>query len=163
MRAFLAGLALLVSAPSAIAQERLAPLAFLHGCWIGTFEGPQQLRDERCFATTLDGHLLRDRHSVMGTGYHGETTYFWNAETQRIEVLYVANDGGLMTGRVVEEGGSLWVRDAHYVGADGQVLSLRSRWQQEGADAFVVVTEREENGAWSPFMRIAYERAPTEK
>jgi hypothetical protein len=80
-----------------------------------------------------------------------------NAETQRIEVSYFANDGGLMSGRVAEEGGSLWVRDARYVGETG-VQNLRSRWVRAG-DGFAVETDRLENGAWVRFMRIVYARA----
>lgn len=160
MRALLAAMALMACATPVRAEDHLAPLAFLHGCWIGTFDGPQALRDERCFESTLNGHMLRDTHTVLGVGYGGETSYVWNAETQRIEVYYVANDGGLMTGRVERDAdGVLWMREGRYVGADGGVQQLRSRWVRNGADAFTVVTEREENGVWAPLMTIAYERA----
>lgn len=139
-------------------EDHLAPLAFLNGCWIGTFEGPQALHDERCFTTILNGHAVRDTHTVVGAGYGGETTYVWNAETQRIEVSYVANDGGLMLGRV-EQGadGVLWMRDGRYVGADGRVLALRSRWERRG-DGFAVISEQERDGAWAPLMTITYVR-----
>lgn len=159
MRGLLTALALALVATPAMAQERLAPLAFLDGCWVGVFDGPQAQRDERCFTTILNGNAVRDTHTVVGAGDSGDTTYYWNGETRRIEVSYVSNDGGLMTGRVAEEEGVLWVRDARYIGADGQVLNLRSRWLRESGDAFVVETEREENGVWSPFMRISYRRA----
>lgn len=160
IRAMFIALALCACATPAAAQDRLAPLAFLEGCWMGVFDGPGRQRDERCYVRDLNGRLLRDTHTVVGAGYGGVTSYVWNAEMQRIEVFYVANDGGLMTGHVAEEGGVLGVRDARYVGADGHVLNLRSRWERTGAETFVVVTEREENGAWTPLMRISYERAP---
>lgn len=157
IRGVLCALALAAYATPARADEdHLAPLAFLNGCWDGTFDGPQHLRDERCFTTILNGHAVRDAHNVLGTGYGGETTYVWNAETQRIEVSYVANDGGLMTGRV-EQGadGALVFLDSRYIGADGHILLLRSRWERQG-EGFAVVTEEQLNGAWRPMMRISY-------
>ena len=108
----------------------------------------------------MNGHILRDRHEVVGSGYGGETIYAWNAETQRIDVMYYANDGGVMSGRVAEEGGVLSVLDARYI-SEGGVQLLRSRWVRSG-DAFAVETDRFENGAWSRFMRIAYVRAAAE-
>jgi hypothetical protein len=41
-------------------------------------------------------------------------------------------------------------------------MRLRSTWRLEGADSFVAESEREENGAWRPFMRIRYLRAGPE-
>lgn len=159
IRALALSLALGACATSVRAEEdRLAPLGFLNGCWIGTFDGSQALQDERCYTTVLYGHMLRDTHTVVGAGYGGETTYVWNAETQRIEVSYVASDGGLMTGRV-EQGadGVLWMHDGRYVGADGRVLALRSRWERRG-DGFVVISEQQRDGAWAPLMTITYAR-----
>ncbi len=153
IRAVVAALALAACATPAVADDHLAPLAFLNGCWIGAFDQPEGAQDERCYERDLNGYLLRDTHTVLGAGYGGETSYVWNGETQRIEVFYVANDGGFMTGHVVEEGGVLWVRDGHYVGADGHVLNLRSHWERGADETFVVVTEQEQNGVWAPMMR----------
>ncbi len=161
MRALLAAIALAACATPALAEDHLAPLAFLNGCWIGTFDGPQRAQDERCFTTILDGHAVRDEHTVIGAGYGGETTYVWNAQTERIEVSYISNDGGLMFGRIEQDAdGVLWLRDGRYVGADGAVLTLRSHWERQG-EGFAVVTEREEGGRWQPFMRISYVRRPS--
>lgn len=161
MRTLLVALALLACAAPARAQEdRLAPLLFLNGCWTGTFEGGS-VRDDRCFEPMLDGRALRDRHTVVGVGYGGETIYAWNAETRRIEVTYFANDGGLMTGRVAEEDGVLWMRDGRYVSPRGDVQNLRSRWVRT-AEGFVTETEREDGGEWRPLMRIRYVRAAAE-
>jgi hypothetical protein len=162
IRALAAALALTACASAAVAEEeQLELLGFLHGCWIGTFEGAQELRDERCFQPMLGGRFLRDTHTVVGTGYGGETIYAWNAQAERIEATYYASDGGLMTGRVAAENdGFLWLRDGRYVGPDGRLQHLRSRWIRSGEGGFTVETEREEDGAWVMLMRITYAHAP---
>ena len=160
IRALCAALVLIATpacATEAPPVDRLAPLAFLEGCWMGTFEGAAP-QDRRCFERDLNRHILRDRHDVVGTGYGGETIYAWNAVAQRIDVMYYANDGGVMTGRVAEEGGVLSVLDARYISESG-VQVLRSRWVLS-AQGFAVETDRFENGAWARFMRINYVRAP---
>jgi hypothetical protein len=163
MRAPIAGFLLAIVLGACVsparAEDHLAPLAFLEGCWIGAFEG-QELQDRRCFAAILNGHAVRDTHTVLGVGYGGETTYVWNAQTQRIEVSYLANDGGLMSGSVaLDADGVLRMSDGRYVGADGEVLMLRSHWRRSG-EGFTVVTEQQRAGAWAPLMAITYVRAP---
>jgi hypothetical protein len=152
--------ALALAAAPAAAQERYHLEDFntiADGCYVGAFDNQPGLRDERCFERLFDGRVLRDRHTVLGTGYSGETFYAWNAETQRVEVMYYASDGGLMTGRVSEEpDGFLWLLDGRYVGADGNVQHLRSRWIMSGQDGFIVESDRLEDGAWVRFMRITY-------
>ena len=158
MRALLLAVLLSACATSARVEDPLAPLAFMQGCWIGSFDSPDGLQDERCYQRR-DGQV-RDRHTVLGTGYGGETTYVWNAQTQRIEVTYVATDGSRMTGVVrVEEDGQLWLRDGRHVGPDGAVQMLRSRWIPNPGGGFTVDTQREEGGVWRQFMRITYVRA----
>jgi hypothetical protein len=161
IRVLIAALALAACATPAQAQHHLEPFNGISGCYVGTFDGPEGLRDERCFERAFDGRVLRDRHTVVGAGYSGETLYAWNAETQRVEVMYYASDGGLMTGRVSEApNGSLWLLDGRYVGGDGAVQSLRSRWIMNGEGGFVVETDRFEHGAWVRLMRISYVSAP---
>lgn len=168
MRILAAALALAACVAPARAQreDRLAPLAPLYGCWSGTFEATPTLRDERCLAPMLDGHAVRDRHTVLGAGYNGETIYAWNPETQRIEAAYYTNDGARMTGRVSREAdGSLWLLDGRYVGVDGAVQMLRSRWIIKPDGGFAIETDRLEEGVWVRLMRIDYVRAsaPTER
>ncbi|MEZ6023508.1 MAG: hypothetical protein R3C16_08910 [Hyphomonadaceae bacterium] len=162
MRALIAALALAACATPAASQapSPLAPLAFLEGCWVGVFDGPNPARDERCYAWMHEGRQLRDTHEVIGAGYRGETIYAWDADAQQIVATYFASDGGYMTGVAVEQGGALIMRDGRYVGADGHVLALRSRWLRQG-EGFVVETEqqREAGGDWRPLMRITYMRA----
>lgn len=156
-------LALAMLSTPARAESELAPLAFLHGCWVGSFDSPDGLTDQRCFEPIMGGRFLRDTHSVVGAGYGGETIYAWNAERRRIEATYYASDGGLMTGVVADEGESgLWLREGRYVGANGALQHLRSRWIRDGNDSFTIETQREENGEWRQMSRIIYRRAPAE-
>ncbi|GAM99590.1 hypothetical protein U91I_03244 [alpha proteobacterium U9-1i] len=161
MRALLAALALAGCASVARADEPLAAMAFFEGCWVGAFEGAGELRDARCFSPMQGGKQWRDTHEVVGTGYGGETIYAWDADAGRIDIAYYANDGGLMRGAATSNAAGFDVSDARYVGADGSVQRLRSRYVRT-TQGFETITEREEGGVWRPFMRIAYTRRAAE-
>lgn len=148
----------LVSAPAAQAQSGVDVFAQIEGCWLGTFDGGE-IEDERCITPMNGGRQWRDVHTVVGVGYGGETIYAWDADAGHIAVMYFANDGGLMRARGDVVLGGIDFSDARYVGADGQVQELRSRWRIPAGDRFEVVTERRENGEWRSFMRIEYRRA----
>jgi hypothetical protein len=138
------------------AAEALAPLL---GCWRGEFADAPDIHDERCFEALAGEHVV-DIHHVRPTDYSGETTYHFDEAARRIVFAYSASDGGRSNGEVRVEQGALAFPAHAYRGADGTQLRLRSVWRFEGADRFVVTTEREEEGAWRPFMRIAYVRTP---
>lgn len=157
IRGVVAAVALAAFAVPAQAQTPLQAMAFLEGCWVGSFEGAD-LRDERCFTPMHGGNQWRDVHEVVGTGYGGETIYAWDAEAGQIVATYYASDGALMRGVVTTEEGVLVMRDGRYVSPSGEVQHLRSRWIRQG-DGFVTETERLEEGGWRPFMRIVFERA----
>lgn len=158
MRAFLMALALAACASPARAQNQLDAFQALEGCWTGVFAGNAELRDSRCFMQVNFGRQWRDVHTVEGTGYGGVTMYAWDAELRRIDVVYYASDGALMRGYAVAENGGLTFPEARYIGADGQVQQLRSRWRFTGDAAFEVVSERFQDGAWIELMRINYAR-----
>jgi len=146
-------------ATPARAQNRLEVFGALEGCWIGTFAESNGLQDQRCFTRIHEGRQWRDVHAVIGTGYGGETIYAFDAEANRIAVVYYANDGGLMRGHGDVVRGGINFPDARYVGADGNVQELRSFWSLAAdGEHYDVTTERRENGEWRPFMRIAYTR-----
>ena len=154
-------LALLLSACASVgASARLEPLAFLEGCWIGSFAANPELKDERCFVFEESRNRMRDTHTVVGTGYSGETIYAWDEAASRIGVVYRSSAGGVMTGSVQAGEGGIVIPDVRHVGADGAVQELRSHWRRESAERFTVITDRRENGAWREFMRIVYERKP---
>lgn len=155
----MAALALAACSTASRVDAPLDVFREIEGCWVGTFEGGNGLQDQRCIAPLAGGRWL-DTHQVIGAGYGGDTVYAWDAASERIVVDYTANDGGRMSshGDVVD--GGIDFPDATYVGADGEIQALRSRWRFEG-DRLEVATERLENGAWVAFMRITYQRTPT--
>jgi hypothetical protein len=160
MRALLIALAMAAcAAPAPRAREAGEVMAPLIGCWRGAFDGNPDIVDERCFSV-LDGRHVVDQHAVRPTDYSGETTYHLDESSGRIVFAYAASDGGRSNGELapIDHG---FAFPAHtFRAADGAELRLRSTWRLDGADSFVVESEREENGAWRPFMRIRYRRAP---
>lgn len=160
MRALLCALALAACATPALADDHLAPLAPLIGCWRGAFEGQPNITDERCFQPMLGGSYVRDTHAVRPTEYVGESVYFYDAAAQRLAFTYYAGGGGMSSGDVRSEGGALVFDPYTFVNADGTTLHLRGTWRFESADRYVATSEIEEGGQWRPFMRITYVRAP---
>jgi hypothetical protein len=138
----------------------MTPFAPLMGCWRGAFENNADIHDERCFEPMLGGRYVRDTHFVRPTTYSGETIYFVDAAAGALAFTYFASDGGMSRGRVRAEQGALVFDDQRYVGADGRALHMRSRWTIESPDRFVASTEVERDGAWAPWGRITYTRAP---
>ncbi|WP_395647482.1 hypothetical protein [Terricaulis sp.] len=139
-------------------QPDLRALKAFEGCWTGVFAGQNHLRDDRCFTQVNLGAQWNDVHTVAGAGYGGVSMYAWDPELRRIDVTYYASDGALMRGYAIAEVDGLSFPDARYIGADGRVLHLRSRWRFTASDRFEAVTEREEDGVWTEFMRIVYAR-----
>jgi len=158
MRALLLALALIGCATPARAQDQMSPFAPLIGCWRGAFDGQTSVHDERCFEPMLGGRYVRDTHNVRPTAYGGESIYFFDPGARSLAYAYYAADGAISSGRVHTEEGALVFEPGEYVGADGARMRLRARWSFDGADRYVAVTEREENGVWLPLMRISYER-----
>ena len=158
IRALALVLALIGCAAPAREQSAAAAFAPLIGCWRGEFANQPDIHDERCFQT-LGDHVV-DTHAVRPTPYAGETTYHLDETSGEIVFAYASNDGGRSNGSVRTEDGT-YVFPAHvHRGADGTELRMRSTWTMEGADRLVMVSEAEEGGAWRPFMRITYTRAP---
>lgn len=158
MRGLLVGLALIVGACAQPARAPSAEEAFapLIGCWRGTFErAPEGVWDERCFEL-LNANVV-DRHQVHGADYAGEAT-FHDDDAGGIIFAYAASDGGRSNGAVRAEAGRIVIEPHTHIGGDGQTFRLRGVWILEGPDRFVTETERERDGAWSPYMRIVYTR-----
>lgn len=144
-----------IAAQPLSAAELLAPML---GCWRGAFEGNAAITDERCF--DLLGEHVVDLHAVRPTSYAGETTYHADDATGEIVWAYAANNGGRSNGAIARTERGYVIAPFTHFGANGERHRLRSTWVLEGADAFVVETEREIEGRWTPFSRIRFVRAP---
>ncbi len=130
-------------------------MAPLIGCWRGAFEDNTEVYDERCFER-LGAHVV-DTHAVRPTTYAGETTYHDNG-AGGIIFAYAASDGGRSNGALRLEEGRFIIAPHTHIGGDGTLHRLRGVWTLETSDRLVMESEREEEGAWRPFMRITYTR-----
>ena len=140
-------LALLAAAVPTALDAGLQPLAFLAGsCWQGELPGGQGT-DTHCFTAMLGGHFLRDRHRVMPGGYAGETLYRWDASGRQIRFDYYSSQGLVMPGTAAAGADGLTFSLAA-VAPDGRAMPMRAAWRRDGADAYMVTTSVEQNGAW---------------
>lgn len=137
-------------------QSAASAMAPLIGCWRGVFEGVADITDEHCFEV-LGDHVV-DVHAVRPTPYGGETTYHLDDTQGMIVWAYAANDGGRSHGSIRPVESGFVVEPYTHRGATGEAYRLRSAWTFEGADRFVMTTERELDGAWRPFMRTSFTR-----
>jgi hypothetical protein len=163
MRAVMcAGLIAAITALGASAQtDRLAPLHFFEGCWRGAFASSTVVSDIRCLSPMLGGAYIRDTHVIHGapTPYGGEAIYAYDPEGRRIAVTYYAVDG-VEHGFAEPAGQGLSFPQSRFVGADGEITTLRARWTPDGPDKFIAVAEFLEHGRWVEHLHITYSRAP---
>ena len=142
--------------------EALRPMAFLAGhCWKGEFPGGKQT-DEHCFAWLYDGKALRDTHTVRASGkpdYVGETTYYWDSASKRLEYLYVENAGGVSRGSVQAAPDAQIFPATQYV-ADGQAMTYRARWTRLGETAYEAWSEAQGKDGWTTMFKLTMRRAP---
>jgi hypothetical protein len=160
MRTILVMMIMLPCVVAAAPRAEYQPLAFLAGhCWKGEFPGGAKTNDEHCFTWIYDGKFLRDQHTVRAAGKPdalGESIYFWDADDNRLEYLYIESDGGSSRGPVTTEQGSLVFPDTTFI-QDGKTQVYRSRWQPSGANAYDVLTEFKANDGWVPGFKVHME------
>ena len=136
------------------------PLDFLVGhCWIGTFPDGKQT-DEHCFTWIYDRKFVRDVHVVRGGGrpeHGGESIYFYDAVSKKLEYLYVESDGGFSRGAVTADGNTLIFPPTSYT-EGGKTMTYRSRWVQLADTAYDATTEFQAKDAWVPGFKFHMER-----
>lgn len=137
------------TAVQAAPAEALKPMAFLAGhCWKGEFPGGKQT-DEHCFSWALDGHALRDVHTVRAPGkpdYVGETLYYYDPAAKVVSYLYVENSGGFSRGTMKPSAKGLDFPETHYI-AEGLTLPYRVQWTV-GADSYEAFSEMYVKDKW---------------
>jgi hypothetical protein len=93
----------------------------------------------------------------------GESIYVWNSAAAQLEYLYIESSGGLVRGTVTTEDGVLVFPPAGYL-ENGESMTIRSRWQRAGDDAYDVTTEFQVLGRWVVGFSLHMQRlrsAPT--
>ncbi|MDQ6916684.1 MAG: hypothetical protein M3023_02580 [Pseudomonadota bacterium] len=145
-------------APSPV--EGLKAMAFLAGhCWKGEFPSTKQV-DEHCFQWMYNGKALRDTHTVRAPGrpdYIGETTYYWDSGSKRVEYLYVENFGGISRGSMESTPGALVFPATQYV-ADGQSLTYRVRWTLIDDASYEAWSEMQTKDSWVTMFKLIMKR-----
>jgi hypothetical protein len=141
--------------------DALKPMAFLAGhCWNGVFPDKRQ-NDEHCFQWVYNGNALRDTHTVRAPGrpdYIGETTYYWDSGSKRVEFLYIENLGGVSHGTMESTPGALVFPPTQYV-ADGQSMTYRVRWTLISDSSYEAWSEMQVKDAWVTMFKITMKRA----
>ncbi|MYN29714.1 hypothetical protein [Duganella levis] len=137
------------AAAQAAPNEALKPMAFLAGhCWKGEFPGGKQT-DEHCFQWLLDGHALRDTHTVRAPGkpdYVGETLYYYDSAAGQVAYLYVENSGGHSRGTMKPSDTGLDFPETRFI-AGGKELPYRAHWTT-APDAYEAVNEMYLKDKW---------------
>ena len=138
----------------------LKAMAFLAGhCWEGDFPDGKQM-DEHCFQWLYAGKALRDTHTVRAPGrqdYVGETTYYWDSGSKRVEYLYVENLGGISRGTMESTPSALVFPATQYV-ADGQSMTYRVRWTLIDESSYEAWSEMQAKDAWVTMFKVTMKR-----
>ena len=141
--------------------EPLKPMAFLAGyCWKGTFPDGKKT-DTHCFEWMLGGKALRDVHTVRAAGrpdYVGETIYYFDSGSKRVEYLYVENLGGISRGTMESTPGVLVFPDAQYV-EGGNAMTYRTRWTKVDDTSYEAFAEMQNKGNWAPMFKMTMKRS----
>ena len=149
------------SADVAAPIEPLRPMAFLAGhCWKGDFADGKQT-DEHCFAWLYDGKALRDTHTVRAPGrpdYVGETTYYWDSWSKRVEYVYIENLGGVSRGSMESTPDALVFPATQYV-ADGQSMTYRVRWTKLSDTTYEAWSDMQDKDGWTTMFKLTMKRA----
>ena len=141
--------------------EPLRPMAFLAGhCWKGDFADGKQT-DEHCFAWLYDGKALRDTHTVRAPGrpdYIGETTYYWDSASKRVEYVYIENLGGVSRGSVESVPDALVFPATQYI-ADGQSMTYRVRWTKLSDTSYEAWSEMQAKDGWKTMFKLTMKQS----
>jgi hypothetical protein len=108
-----------------------------------------------------DGKALRDTHTVRAPGrpdYVGETTYYWNPATKRVEFLYVENLGGVSRGTMETAPDALVFPEAQYA-AEGESMTYRARWTKLNDTSYEAWSEAQVNGGWTTMFKLTMKQS----
>lgn len=127
------------------------------GTWEGVFSNQpegQNNKDTVSFVVILNGNAVRSVHEVTG-GYGGETIYYWNPVTGKINMWYFTNVGQYAEGTCEVKGDEWFFTALHY---GGPVSGWTSHAKITGADSFESSSRYYRNGEWSEGHSVVYKR-----
>ena len=104
--------------------------------------------------------VLCDTHTVRAPGrqdYVGETTYYWDSGSKRVEYLYVENLGGISRGTMESTPSALVFPATQYV-ADGQSMTYRGRWTLIDESSYEAWSEMQAQDAWITMFKVTKKR-----
>ena len=138
-------------------DPHLQPLAFLVGsCWRASLlDG--RATDTRCYTSMLAGRFVRERHSLSGVGYSGESIFRWDPAARQIRSAYYSSEGVHLGATLTGTESGLTI-EAGYPLPQGVTARARATWTRDGPDAFVVASEIGEGDGWRPAGTVRFER-----
>jgi hypothetical protein len=150
MRALI--LPLLLASAGALADpvEQLQPLAFLAGqCWRADSPGPRFV-DEHCYSWVYGGAALRDIHTRIlpsQPDYVGETIYYYNADSKKIEYLQFDSSGANGSGSVQAAPKGLVFAPAA-LRLPGKTITVRAKWTRADDQSYEMLSELKNGAKW---------------
>ncbi len=149
--------ALIPIAAIAAPAPALQPMSFLAGaCWKGAMPDGKST-DEHCFSWVYEGRYLRDVHTVHAEGrpdYMGETVYYPDPSTGKVNYLYFENSGGIGRGTAELQADKFVFPETDYLAA-GFSLRYRAQWTKVDDSAYEVHNEIQgKDGKWVTQFKI---------
>lgn len=147
---------------SAPKTSPLEPVAwFVGGTWVADPKDPQTGK-----ATHIDNRITwAPNHQAIeflvkfDNEAHYNGFYAYDAASKTIKFFYTSSDGALTVGTCTpEDGGKTLTQEFDITGRDGSVTHLRSSIVRDGDNAYHFTVFMMKNGAWSPELKVDYQR-----
>ena len=169
---------LVLWSPASATPEAMQALAFLEGEWDARYyqydeAGEEVFTGENVtrFEITLDGQLIEETMTILGTGmdFPMRTFLSWDMEKSVYRMAAVDQPGGMMDlyeGRLVD--GVLTMtnleHETFYRNANGQPMAFRLTWRfpSEYPDRYELGAEisLDLGQSWRPMSRVEFSRRP---
>jgi len=98
-------------------------------------------------------------HAPGRPDYVGETTYYWDSASKRVEYLYVENLGGISRGTVESIPGALVFPATQYI-EGGNAMTYHVRWTIVEDGLYEAWSEAQSKDGWTTMFRVKMRRVP---
>jgi hypothetical protein len=130
--------------------------------WKGTFKNSKPdhpIVDIEHWERALNGHAVRQVHSINQGVYGGETIFIWDEKKQAIAYYYFTTEGFMTTGTLEVKDGH-WITSEQVIGDADGVTEVRGTSEIQPDGRFHVKAEYLKNGQWGVGHEVTYEEAP---